>query len=265
MTASAASKGALSSDRAVRGETLVRKLFALSGVVPLGIFLVLHLWTSAHALVSDASFTGAQRRASSIPGLLVLELCLVFAPLALHAAYGTWLTVTRHALTSPSVYPRGVGTMMRVTGIIALAYVAYHLFELRFATDARGMRTDEIYTVLSARLSSRTLSVPLRAMFYMLGVAAIAFHFAAGLWGHVVARGWARAPRARVSAAIGFGAIGAALFITAADVVTLFATGARLIGRDDVTPLVVDSFAAPSACPPASASAAAPSLSPPSP
>ena len=242
----------------------MRRLFSLSGVVPLGIFLAAHLWTNAHALSSDASFTAAQARTASVPGLVVLELLFVFAPLALHAAYGTWLTVTQRALPGPSVYPRGVGTMMRVTGVIALAFIAYHVVELRLRMTTEGMRASELHTAVAARLSSTTWTVPLRAMFYMVGLAAVAFHFAAGLWGYCVSRGWPHlaSARARVSAAIGFGAIGLALFVVGADVVTLFATGARLFGRDEVTPLAIDSFASPSACPRAPAAAPPPSSSP---
>ena len=242
----------------------MRRLFSLSGVLPLGIFFVAHLWTNAHALSGDASFTIAQQRTAAIPGLFMLELLFVFAPLALHAAYGTWLTVTRRALPGPSVYSPAVRTMMRVTGVVALAFVAFHLVELRIPMATEGMRASELHTALSARLSTTTWTMPLRAMFYMVGLAAVAFHFAAGLWGYCVSRSWSHlaSARARVSAAIGFGAIGLTLFVVGADVVTLFATGARLIGRDQVTPLAIDSFASPSACPPVAASAQPPSSSP---
>jgi succinate dehydrogenase / fumarate reductase cytochrome b subunit len=269
VTASASTKAALTGDEArvtSPAQMRLRALFSLSGVVPLGIFLVLHLWTNAHALASDASFTRAEMPAFHLPSpaLAAFEALFVLAPLLFHAAFGTWLTVTRRALSAPSVYPRGVSTMMRVTGMIALAYLAYHLYELRFAMATQGMRREELYTVLSSSLSSRALTAPLRAMFYMVGIAAITFHFAAGLWGYAVARGYARGPRARRAAAIGFGVVGAALFFVSADVVTLFATGARLVGHDDMTPLATDLTMAPSACPPPSA-AAAPPASPSSP
>jgi succinate dehydrogenase/fumarate reductase cytochrome b subunit (b558 family) len=232
----------------------VRRLFSLSGVIPLGVFLVLHMVTNASALMGDAAFAETTRRTRAIPGVFVLELLLVFAPLALHALYGMHLIATKRALVEPSPYPATLRSLHRAAGVVALAFIAYHLYEYRFHRAMPGLRAEDFYTALSARLSSTTVGAPLRAMVYVVGVAAVTFHFAVGLWGFMVTRQWFISPRARRLAAAGASVLGVGLFVAAANLVTFFATGSRLLGSDVATPLVVE----PAACPQPSSLTASP-------
>ncbi len=229
----------------------MRRLFSLSGVLPLGVFLVIHMMANGRALVGEAAFSETLRRIHAVPGIFAIEIAVVFAPLAFHAAYGMWLIATRRTFAEPSPYPPALRSLHRVAGVIALVYIAYHLYEYRLQMAIPGLRADDFFTALSARLSSTTVGAPLRAMFYLVGIAATVFHFAVGLWGYMVGRGWFVSSRARRFAAAGASVLGIGLFIAAANLVSFFATGARLIGRDTVTPLVVD----PTPCPPPSAAA----------
>jgi len=149
----------------------------------------------------------------------------------------------RAPLREESPYPRAVAIAMRATGVVALVFIAYHVLELRLA--ASRPRADELYTVLAGSLSATSGGAPLRAMFYVVGIAAVAFHFAAGLWGFAIARGWARTQGARRAAAVAFGAVGVTSFVVATDVVTMFTTGARLFGPSAVTPVPLE----PGPCP----------------
>lgn len=229
----------------------MRRLFSLSGVLPLGVFLVIHMMANGRALVGEAAFSETVRRMRAVPGIFAIELLLVFAPLVFHAAYGVWLIATRRALAEPSPYPPTLRSLHRVAGVVALVYIGYHLYEYRLALAVPGLRSGDFFTALSSRLSSTTAGAPLRAMFYIVGIAAVVFHFATGLWGYMVARGWFVSPRARRFAAAGASVVGAALFLAAANLVSFYATGARLVGRDTITPLVVE----PAPCPPPSATA----------
>ncbi len=80
-----------------------QKLFSLSGVVPLGAFLLLHLWTAAALLTSNATY---DRQIAFFHGPIFafLEIVLVLVPLLFHAGYGMVLAVTprpeKHAYDS---------------------------------------------------------------------------------------------------------------------------------------------------------------------
>jgi succinate dehydrogenase / fumarate reductase cytochrome b subunit len=215
----------------VPAPALARRAFSLSGTVPLGAFLVVHLATNARALAGDEAFARAVRLHERVPARALVEALFVFAPLLFHACFGLWLVVTRRPLATPSPYAPAVRVAMRVTGVLALAFVAMHLPELRFRTPGARPAGDALLTILSADLSSMHAGLPLRAAAYLLGTACVCFHFAAGLFGAFAAtrRGEARAARRR--AAWWAAAVGAIMWLLFANVVVYHATGARLFGR----------------------------------
>jgi succinate dehydrogenase / fumarate reductase cytochrome b subunit len=212
---------------------LVHGAFSLSGVLPLGAFLVLHLSVNLRALRGEAAFASAVDAIQRARGLWLLELAVVFAPLALHGALGLWMAVTRRSLRVPSPYSPGVAAAMRATGLVVAAFLAAHLLELRFGTPGGRLDGRALGSVLAADLSATRFGVPWRAVGYLVATGCVAFHFAAGSWGI-----YARAPRAASSArarrwaAWAAGAVGLALGLGAADVVVFHATGARMLGGE---------------------------------
>jgi succinate dehydrogenase/fumarate reductase cytochrome b subunit (b558 family) len=213
-----------------RRALLARRLFSLSGVVPLGVFLVVHVATNARALRGDAAFARAIALWHGIPALPVVESLLIFAPLVLHAAVGVWLLATRTPLVPAAPYAHGVRVAVRVTGIVALAFIALHLPELRFRQIGARIDGGVLATLLAADLSSTWHGVPLRGVAYLVGTACVVFHFAAGLWGFVATTRRGQAARARRWTAWGAALLGAAMWAFTANVVVYYATGARVFG-----------------------------------
>src|SRR5262249_32089397 len=72
---------------------------------------------------------------------------------------------------------------------------------------------------------------PLRAVLYLLGIAATAFHFAASLWTFITTWGLVGSARAVRASAWACGALGVLLFFAGANTIVFFATGTRLVGR----------------------------------
>jgi succinate dehydrogenase/fumarate reductase cytochrome b subunit (b558 family) len=213
----------------------VRQAFALSGLVPLGVFLVAHLAMNAQALAGGPAFASAVRALHGAPALPLFESLLVFAPLAFHAGLGAWLVATGRTL-GPSPYPPAVRRAMRATAVVALAFIAMHLAEVRFHVAATRLDGPELATILDGDLATLWHGVPWRGIAYLAGSGCVVFHFAGGLWGFVASQ---RVTMARwtVLAAVAFGLV---LWLGFADVVVLRATGAKLFGgeRADVTPSV---------------------------
>jgi succinate dehydrogenase / fumarate reductase cytochrome b subunit len=211
---------------------LVRRLFSLAGVAPLGLFLVLHLAVNATALGGHRAFERVADALGRVPGLPLLEAALVFAPLALHGAIGLWLIATRTPLASPSPYPPAVRLAMRVTGAAALAFVAMHITEFRFRTPGARLNGSELGTLVAGDLSATWMGLPWRGVAYLAGTACVTFHFATGVWGLLAARpALAESAGKRKRVAWGVGAVGGALWIAFANVVVFQATGARLFGE----------------------------------
>ena len=214
-------------------DRLARRFFSLSGLVPLGAFLVIHVVTNARAIRGDAAFLAATRTFESVPALPLIEALFVFAPLVLHGALGLWLILTRRSFEPAAPYPRGVRLAMRATGVLTLAFLAMHLPELRFRQPGIRPSGGELLTVLASDMSSTWHGIPWRGVVYLAAAGCVAFHFAAGLWGFFARP--RRAGRVNAAAAWVAGAVGAVLWALLANVVVLHATGARLFrgARDD--------------------------------
>lgn len=236
---------------------LLRKLHSLTGVVPVGAFLLEHLWTNAKALHGQAHFDSAVSEINHLPYLWALEVFGIFLPLAFHALYGVKVAFESHPNVARYTYTRNwMYTLQRVTGIVALAFILYHLWEFRVAKLMGTMTADAFYPTLCAHLSSTgALGVPWVALFYLVGIGATVLHFANGLFGFCFSWGITVSRRAQRLAAATFGVLGIALFVFGANTVFYFATGARFFLPSDAG---ADTAGQCDVAPPANASPPAP-------
>lgn len=212
-----------------RRRFLLRKLHSLSGVVPLGLFLIVHLYTNARALAGEDSFQHAVGELNSMPYLLLIEIGAILLPLLFHAGYGIVLAfegkpnVGRYHGNRNWMY-----TAQRVTGILAFAFIGWHLYQFWIQKMAGKMAPEQFYGALCEKLSTPIGGVPLTALGYVFGIAACCFHFANGLWGFCASWGITPTRRSqRISATI-FGIAGAILFFLGANTAIYFATGSKI-------------------------------------
>jgi succinate dehydrogenase/fumarate reductase cytochrome b subunit (b558 family) len=210
---------------------LLRKLHSLSGALPVGGFLVFHLWTNAKALNGQEQFDAAVRDIGHIPYLRLVELGAILLPLAFHAIYGVKLAfdakynVGRYSFTRNWAF-----TLQRITGLLALVFIGYHLWEYWGQKVAGKMAPEQFYPSLCAHMSSTWHGVPLVAIAYILGIAASVYHFANGLWGFCFSWGITVSRRSQRMAATVFGLVGLAVFLLGANTAIYFATGSRFPG-----------------------------------
>jgi hypothetical protein len=212
---------------------LMRRLFSLSGLVPLGAFLATHAALNAWLIHGARGPMRALDRAKDGVVLAVFEAVFVLAPLAFHAGFGLWLVATRRPLAQPSPYPPAVARMLRATGVFALLFLAMHLPELRLRLVGVGAHphSGELETLLAQDLSSVSHGVPWRGVAYLAGAGCAAAHFAGGLWAWLVgSSGWPFSDRGRRRAGWVAAALGASIWLVFADAVVFHATGAPLVG-----------------------------------
>lgn len=208
---------------------VLRRLHSLSGVLPLGVFLAVHLWTNASLLGGRAPFDHAVGEIQKTPLLPVVEVVGVLLPLAFHAIFGVYLATQGRANVAAYPYARAWAyVFQRITGVVTLLFVLAHLWEFRVQKWLFGMSELAFYDTLVAHLSAVTASLPVVAIGYLLGIAASVFHLANGLvtfaltWGFVASRA-AQRRLSRVAAVLGL-----LLFLLGASTVLSVATGARL-------------------------------------
>ncbi len=205
-----------------RRAALLRNIHGWCGVLPIALFLSLHVTASALLLV-DGSWFVAAKRWKTAPALAWIEIALVWLPLSLHAAYGAWLTVSGR--TPDHARPETATLLIRVSGFATLAFIAYHALEFRFAYPGAELDAADTAQKLYAELSATTASgIPLTAALYLLGLGVTAFHGGYGTY-WMYAASHASAERSRIARWVG--SCAALLFLVGAQTIVYCATGSR--------------------------------------
>jgi succinate dehydrogenase / fumarate reductase cytochrome b subunit len=192
--------------------SLLRRAHALAGLVPVGVFLVAHLTLNASALYGRDAFNDTTAALQSMPLRRLVE-ALVLVPLGLHALGG--VAIALRGAVDPRHRARRVA--QRVTGVVALAFIALHLGQLRVPAARGALHWQEFYGLLG-----HTLGAPGMFAAYLLGLTASVLHLANGLWLALDAWGPARSPRAARRATVACAALGLALWAAGFDTMLHF-------------------------------------------
>jgi succinate dehydrogenase / fumarate reductase cytochrome b subunit len=189
---------------------VLRKLHQLSGIMPLGLFLLEHFYTNSKALAGAADFNNAVKDLQSIPYILFVEIGGIFIPLIYHAVYGLVITIEARPNNLNYPYPRNwFYLIQRITGVILFFFIAFHVLNFRFGL-VPGLNTISVAhrPDLAFDIVSREFHMVWVFMIYMVGITATVWHLANGIWLFLVDWGIAigeRAQRLTGYACIGFG------------------------------------------------------------
>ncbi|GAB6154990.1 succinate dehydrogenase cytochrome B558 [Desulfosporosinus burensis] len=160
-----------------------RKLHSLSGILPLGIFLMVHMFINSMATLGQGDFNRGVSLLHSIPYLWFLELVVIFIPILYHALYGIWVVyLTRNNIENYRYFRNWLFYLQRVSAIITLLFVTWHVVVLRFSEGLINRNMDFEFV-------STALNQPLILILYLFGLLASFGHFANGLWSFLVSWG----------------------------------------------------------------------------
>lgn len=191
---------------------ILRKLHQLTGIVPLGAFLLEHFYTNSKALAGPEHFNDAVRDLQSIPYILFIETGVVFVPLVYHAVYGLVITWESRPNNLAYPYPRNwFYLIQRVTGVILFFFVLFHVLNFRFGllpglnTVSVAHSPDQAFDIVAREFRMLPIFIV-----YVVGVTATVWHFANGIWLFLVDWGitiGGRAQRLTGYACLAFGAL----------------------------------------------------------
>lgn len=190
---------------------LLSRLHSLTGIVPIGAFLIAHLatnssivWGMLDARKGELSERGVhtfQHEVNfihSMPFLIAIEVFGLWLPIAFHAALGLYISFTGRPNAGRYPYQSNWRyTLQRVSGYVGLLFIFYHLATLRwgwtwlpygahFDAERAASTTALALQGGTAGLGTDGLVV---SIFYMLGVTLLVFHFANGLWSAAITWG----------------------------------------------------------------------------
>ncbi len=224
-----------------RNHYLLRRLHSLTGIVPIGVFLIVHLLTNSSIVWGKLGLRGAHPELSfqqggvayfweevgwineQIPHLILIEVTL-WLSIAFHSILGVVYALSGRNNVSRYGYGGNKRyALQRLSGYAGILFIFYHVATLRWgwtwlvpggvewshqasvSTLARAIRGGEDFTALGVVV----------AIGYFLGVSLLVFHFANGLWTAAITWGFTVTAKAQkrwggVCAAVGVGLMGLA-------------------------------------------------------
>src|SRR5829696_408314 len=168
---------------------VLRKLHQLSGIVPLGAFLLEHFYTNSKAvnpMTGVTDFNQAVADLQGIPYILLVEITFIFIPLLFHAIYGLVITWEARPNNLAYPYPRNwFYTIQRLTGLILFFFIAFHVLNMRFGVipfldtwkHAVAHNPKEAFDIVSGEFQKTWIFAV-----YVVGILATIWHFANGIW-----------------------------------------------------------------------------------
>ncbi|PQO43764.1 succinate dehydrogenase cytochrome b558 subunit [Blastopirellula marina] len=214
-----------------RNEFLIRRLHSLTGLLPVGAYMIVHLLVNASVAASPETFQRNVFKIHALGALLPLvEWTFIFLPIMFHAFLGLAFTFganpnyTEYRYNSNFRY-----TMQRATGLIAFVFIAWHVFHMHgwihneawlHLIHGWGGMFKPYNAATSAALAMQA-SV-LYPIFYTIGVLACVFHLSNGLFTMGITWGIWISPKAQTGAKL---------------VTSVFGLGLALVGLTSIVGL----------------------------
>jgi succinate dehydrogenase / fumarate reductase cytochrome b subunit len=168
---------------------VLRRLHSLSGILPVGAFVLEHFYTNSYSVKGAEMFNEKVAALNDLPYLYLLEIGLIGIPILFHAVLG--VVITFEGSTNLRAHPTARNwfyVLQRASGMFLVVFIAVHVTLTRFS----GTPPDRLFEHMASYLHS-----PLMFAFYVLGVLAVSFHFGNGVWGFLVTWGLITSPRSQ--------------------------------------------------------------------
>jgi len=230
---------------------LLRRLHSLSGIVPIGVFLLAHLLTNSSAAWGAFALRETPHSTSwsmggaeyfwhevrwintQIPHLMLIEISL-WAAIAFHSILGFYYAFTGSSNTARYAYQSNWRyRLQRISGYLGILFIFYHVATLRWGWTFLVPGG----TTWSQEFSASTLALALRgstekitaagfavSLAYFIGVTLLIFHFANGLWTAAITWGLTISVPAQRRWGYACAGLGAALMVMGWASILAFAT-----------------------------------------
>ena len=220
---------------------LLRRLHSLTGIVPIGVFLLNHLLTNSSMAWGGAALRHPHEGGMAaggveyfwdevkwineqIPHLLLIEITLWLA-IGFHSVLGVYYATTGKSNTDRYAYQGNWRyKLQRISGYVGIFYILYHIATLRWGWSwliPGGTKWDYLYAsstlaaALQGGMDGWTVKGMLVSAFYFIGVSLLVFHFANGLWTAAITWGVTVSRKAQVRWGVACAGLGTGLMLMA--------------------------------------------------
>jgi succinate dehydrogenase / fumarate reductase, cytochrome b subunit len=201
-----------------RHDFLIRRLHSLSGLIPVGAYMTVHLLVNSTLMNGPGAFQNNVNQIHSLGAVLpIVEWTFIFIPLIFHAVIGLWIIQSGHSNTSQYRYVNNTRYMLqRWSGVVATLFILFHVFHLhgwfhgeawlKNVAEPLGMAQFRPYNAASTL--AKAMAGYVWPVFYAVGVIACVFHLANGIWTMGITWGLWLTPRAQKRANVVCAAFG---------------------------------------------------------
>ena len=165
--------------RAGQGHSfLLRRLHSLSGIIPIGAFLLEHFISNAFATNGPKAYADQVKFLTGLPFVPVLEIVGIYIPILYHSFYGFYIWF--RGKSNVSEYPWAGNFMyaaQRWTGGVTFAYIIWHTYTMRFSGIHLLTNSQAAFHKVQVELQN-----PWAASFYLIGIIAASWHFSYGVF-----------------------------------------------------------------------------------
>ncbi|MGP1272815.1 MAG: hypothetical protein ACTS22_05735 [Phycisphaerales bacterium] len=225
-----------------RHHFLLRRLHSLTGIVPIGVFLIAHLTTNSSMAWGGMALRGEHPGLSlqeggaayfydeveyintQIPHLLLIEITL-WAAIAFHSVLGVYYALTGKSNTDRYAYQDNRRyKWQRISGYVGILFIFYHVATLRWGWSflvPGGTQWSHHFSVstLAAALRGSTDGFTVAglavSLFYFVGISLLVFHFANGMWTAAITWGLTISEKAQRRWGVVCAALGTGLMVAA--------------------------------------------------
>ena len=152
------------------------KIFSLVGIVPLGIYVFVHLYNNLTSLEGAEVFNKHLAESRSFPMIVPIAILVLWIPIAFHGLYGLFgLKKSRPTITQNPYFENLKYWVQRLSGIGLLLFIPAHIYKTRIEPGLFHSTLD-FHHMVEGLHEMDTLVI------YCLGVVGVAYHLANGIW-----------------------------------------------------------------------------------
>jgi succinate dehydrogenase / fumarate reductase cytochrome b subunit len=176
------------------------KLHSLTGIIPVGFYMLQHLTLNSFTLAGPETFNSVLRFFEGIPKHLffVLEVIMIWIPLIFHAVYGLFIVNRGEPNYFEKKYrwsQNRMYTFQRWSGLFLFLFLAFHVSTTTIAKYLSGNSLGVEYAAWQHNLTSYGYIL---FFVYLLGVLTASYHLCYGIWNFCIRWGITVSERAQV-------------------------------------------------------------------
>lgn len=161
---------------------VLHRIHSITGVIPVGYYMVQHLALNSFAIAGEAQFNGVIAFFEGIPKhvLLAMEVVAIWLPLIFHAVYGVFIVSRAENNYFTTKYKWSHNRMFflqRVSGLVIFAFLIYH----SLSTTGYKYATGDVERLKYAAWHE-FFQNPLWILVYATGILASSYHLGYGIW-----------------------------------------------------------------------------------